>query len=439
MQRLRTTTPAEDGDLGRQVLTFSSPLENSNDLDPLLERIGDARFVLLGEASHGTHEYYLWRARISRRLIEEKGFDFIAVEGDWPDCYRVNQYIRGERAEMTAEEVLRGFSRWPTWMWANWEIVALSEWLRSHNEARPSEEQVGFYGLDVYSLWESLAEVIDYLKEHHPEAVDAAYAAFHCFEPYAEDPQEYARGAMFVPDACRDEVQKLLQTIRDRASEISAGDATSLNAIMNAEALKGAEAYYRAMVAGGADSWNLRDRHMTNTLNRLTQFHGPDSKAIVWEHNTHIGDARYTDMARDGMFNVGQVVREEHGDDVVLVGFGSYQGTVIAGRGWDAPMEVMEVPSAMSGSWEQVLHDLDAQDRLLLFQKPVTGGHELAVPRGHRAIGVVYHPEFERGNYVPTVLPLRYDAFLYLDRTEALHPLHIEPRAGPPELYPWNV
>jgi erythromycin esterase-like protein len=179
---------------------------------------------------------------------------------------------------------------------------------------------------------------------------------------------------------------------------------------------------------------------MTNTLNRLIQYHGPDSKAIIWEHNTHIGDARYTDMARDGMFNVGQVVREEHGEDgVVLAGFGSYQGTVIAGRSWDAPMEVIDVPPAKPGSWEQALHDLDAEDRLLLFHPPTTAGTELAVPRGHRAIGVVYHPEFEWGNYVPTVLPLRYDAFLYLDRTEALHPLHIEPQAGPPELYPWNV
>jgi erythromycin esterase-like protein len=440
MQRLRTAPPVDDAALGRQILTLSSPLEDTEDLDPLIDRIGDARFVLLGEASHGTHEYYLWRARISRRLIEEKGFDFIAVEGDWPDCYRLNQYVRGELPDQTAEEVLREFNRWPTWMWANWEIVALAEWMRSRNEGNPQEEQVGFYGLDVYSLWESLSEVIAYLQEHHPESVQAAYEAFRCFEPYAEDPQEYARGTLFVPDACRDEVQKLLQTVRSRAADIASGDATSLNAIMNAEAVKGAEAYYRAMVAGGADSWNLRDRHMTNTLNRLIQFHGPDSKAIVWEHNTHIGDARYTDMARDGMFNVGQVVREEHGDQgVVLAGFGSYQGTVIAGRGWDAPMEVMEVPPAKPGSWEQALHDLDGEDRLLLFHPPATAGTELAVPRGHRAIGVVYHPEFEWGNYVPTVLPLRYDAFLYLDRTEALHPLHIEPQAGPPELNPWNV
>src|SRR3954451_2314388 len=194
------------GDLGQEILTLSSSLVDAEDLDPLLDRIGDARYVLLGEASHGTHEYYLWRARISRRLIEEKGFRFIAVEGDWPDCFRVNRYIQGEFANTHAEDVLRGFARWPTWMWANWEIVALTEWMRLRNEGRPEEEKAGFYGLDVYSLWESLYAIIGYLKEHRPEAVEAAYRAFRCFEPYEEDPQEYAVATIFVPDACQDEV-----------------------------------------------------------------------------------------------------------------------------------------------------------------------------------------------------------------------------------------
>ena len=440
MGRIARTEPTGDGVLGRQILTRSSPLEDAADLDPLLERIGDARYVLLGEASHGTHEYYLWRTRISRRLIEEKGFRFIAVEGDWPDCFRVNRYVRGELSDATAEEVLRGFSRWPTWMWANWEIVALAEWMRRHNEGRPEGEQAGFYGLDVYSLWESLSEVVGYLKRHHPDALPAAYRAFRCFEPYAEDPQEYARATLFVPDACRREVQDLLRTVRERAAADATGDETSLDAVMNAEAVKDAEAYYRTMVGGGAASWNLRDRHMADTLDRLMRFHGPDAKAIVWEHNTHVGDARYTDMAAEGMFNVGQLVRQEHGaDGVVLAGFGSHAGTVVAGRSWEAPMEAMEVPPARAGSWEHALHLMGEEDRLLLFRPPVDAGDALAVPRGHRAIGVVYRPEAEWGNYVPTVLPLRYDAFLYLDRTRALHPLHIEPQVGAPELYPWNV
>jgi erythromycin esterase-like protein len=324
-------------------------------------------------------------------------------------------------------------------MWANWEIVSLAEWLRSHNDGRPAAERVGFYGLDVYSLWESLYEVIAYLREHHPDAVDAAYRAFRCFEPYFEDPQEYARGTMFVPHGCRSEVADLLRTVRSRAGELGGGRETDLSAVMNAEAIKGAESYYRTMIGGGADSWNVRDRHMADTLERLMRFHGPQAKAIIWEHNTHIGDARYTDMARQGMFNLGQLAREQYGgDQAVLVGFGSYQGTVIAGRTWDAPMEFMTVPPAVPGSWEDALHQLDGEDRLLLFQRPERSGNGLAVPRGHRAIGVVYHPEYERGNYVPTVLPLRYDAFLYLDRTTALHPLHIDPEAAPPELYPWN-
>jgi erythromycin esterase-like protein len=209
---------------------------------------------------------------------------------------------------------------------------------------------------------------------------------------------------------------------------------------MNAEAVNGAASYYRAMVGGGVESWNLRDRHMADTLERLMRHYGPAAKAIVWEHNTHIGDARYTTMAREGMFNVGQLVRETHETDgVVLAGFGSYQGTVVAGRSWNAPMEVMPVPPAKPGSWEHALHQMDAQDRLLLFQPPRDAGDALAVPRGHRAIGVVYHPDAELGNYVPSVLPLRYDAFLYLDRTQALHPLHVEPQTGPPELYPWGV
>ena len=440
MSTATRTRPEGTATLGQQIVTLSSPLEDLEDLDPLMERIGDARYVLLGEASHGTHEYYLWRARISRRLIEEKGFRFIAVEGDWPDCYRVHQYVHGQLGEATAEETLRRYNRWPTWMWANWEIVALASWLRRHNDARPADERVGFYGLDVYSLWESLYEVIGYLQQHHPEAIPRAYEAFRCFEPYAEDPQAYARATLFVPDACRQEVQDLLRAVRQRAADEASGDPTSLNAIMNAEAVKGAEAYYRTMVEGGAASWNLRDRHMADTLARLMQHYGPDAKAIVWEHNTHIGDARYTSMVNEGMFNVGQLVRQEHGaEGVVLVGFGSAMGTVVAGRSWGAPMEVMPVPPARAGSWEHALHLLGAQDRLLLFHPPVDAGDALAVPRGHRAIGVVYTPEFEWGNYVPTVLPLRYDAFLYLDRTQALHPLHVEPRSGPPELYPWNM
>ena len=418
----------------------SYQLKDGNDLDPLIERIGDAQYVLLGEASHGTHEYYLWRSRLSRRLIEEKGFRFIAVEGDWPDCYRVNQFVRGEDERQTVEGVLRGFARWPTWMWANWEIAALTEWLRLHNRSLPAEMQVGFYGLDVYALWESLISIIDYLRQHHPDTLRSAEEAFRCFEPYGGDPQSYALATRFVPTDCEDEVMQLLTAVRQRAGAATDGSADDFNAVMNAESVKGAETYYRAMIMGGAESWNGRDRHMASTLSRLMQFHGSDAKAIVWAHNTHIGDARYTDMASAGMLNLGQLVRESNAaENVVLVGFGSYQGSVIAGRSWDATMEVLQVPPARDQSWEHVLHQISADDRLLLFDREPDPEDSLAFPRGHRAIGVVYRPEAEAGNYVPTVLPLRYDAFCFLDQTEALHPLHIENQAGPPELYPWGV
>lgn len=439
MPRSAMPTVEPNSAVSQQVLTLSYPLEDVDNLDPLLERAGDARYVLLGEASHGTHDYYLWRARISRRLIEEKGFNFISVEGDWPDCFRVNRYVRGELPDQTAKDVLHAFSRWPTWMWANWEIAGFAEWLRRHNQGHPSGEQVGFYGLDVYSLWESLTVVTGYLREHHPEALPTAEQAFRCFEPYDEDPQSYALATSFVPKDCEDAVVKLLAAVREKAGTGAERNPADFDAVMNAESLKGAETYYRAMLSGGAESWNIRDRHMADTLNRLTRFHGPDAKAIVWEHNTHVGDARYTDMASVGMFNVGELVRETHAEDgVVLVGFGSHRGTVIAGRAWDAPMQVMDVPPARNGSWEQALHELNGEDRLLLFRQPLEAGNALAVPGGHRAIGVVYHPEAEAGNYVPTVLPLRYDAFLYLDETTALHPMHIAEQAGPPELYPWG-
>jgi len=426
--------------LSDQTVTRSYQLNNGDDLDPLIERIGDAQYVLLGEASHGTHEYYLWRSRLSRRLIEEKSFRFIAVEGDWPDCYRVNQFVRGYDSSQTAEDVLRAFARWPTWMWANWEVVALAEWLRLHNRSLPTEKQTGFYGLDVYALWESLASIIDYLRRHHPDALASAEDAFRCFEPYGGDPQSYALATRFVPTDCEDEVTHLLTTVRQRAGVETDGRADEFNAVMNAESVKGAETYYRAMIAGGAESWNGRDRHMASTLNRLMQFHGSDAKAIVWEHNTHIGDARFTDMASAGMINLGQLVRETNAaENVVLVGFGSYQGRVIAGRSWDAPMEIMTVPPAQSGSWEHAFHQLDQDDRLLLFQPSSRHVDALTVPRGHRAIGVVYRPEAETGNYVPTILPLRYDVFLFLDQTSPLHPLHIASQTGPPELYPWGV
>lgn len=447
-RRRRGITPAEPEvapPLLAAVRSLSRPLRSPGDLDPLLDRIGAARYVLLGEASHGTHEYYTWRAALSQRLIEEKGFSFIAVEGDWPDCYRVNRYVKAyPDAGDSARDVLHAFERWPTWMWANEEMVAFTEWLRQYNEHQREERRAGFYGLDVYSLWDSLYQVLGYLGKHLPSALPAARQAFQCFEPFGEDVQDYARATRWVDASCEEEVVGLLAELR-RAAAPSPHDGREAHftAEQNALVVKNAEHYYRKMVQGGPDSWNVRDRHMLETLERLMHHHGPQARAIVWAHNTHIGDARFTDMAEDGMVNLGQLVREGHAaEDGVLVGFGCYEGSVIAGDEWEAPMERMRVPPGRPGSWEDVLHRAGTEDRLLLLDA-ARSQRLFLEERGHRAIGVVYHPGLEQyGNYVPTVLPRRYDAFLFLQETRALRPLHdVQARreGEVPETYPSGV
>ena len=435
---VRTTPELVEG-----IRRIARPLGREEDLDPLIERVGDARHVLLGEASHGTAEYYEWRTAITRRLVEEKGFRFVAVEGDWPDCYAINRYVKGwPDAARSARAVLDAYERWPTWMWANREVEALVGWLRALNDGRPEEEKVGFYGLDVYSLWDSLDAVTAYLEQVDPDALPAARRAYGCFEPYREDEIAYARATALVPTSCESEVVSMLRELRDNAAEYRERDPEAFfDAEQNALVARNAELYYRTMVQGGPTSWNVRDTHMADTLDRLMERHGEGAKAVVWEHNTHIGDARATDMAPEGMVNVGQLVRERHGvGDTVLVGFGSHRGSVIAGAYWGAPMEELSVPPAHEGSYEDALHAAGGDDKLLIISDAARA-ERLFDPRGHRAIGVVYDPSRERrGNYVPTVLPLRYDAFLYLDETSALHPLHQEPEfVGEAETYPTGM
>jgi erythromycin esterase-like protein len=422
------------------------PLDSAADLDPLLERIGDARYVLLGEATHGTSEFYTWRTEITRRLVEERQFSFVAVEGDWPDCYRVNRYVKAlpESGE-SAEEVLHAFARWPTWMWANREVAALAEWMREHNRALPADRRVGFYGLDVYSLWESMHEVVSYLEELDPALARSARRAYACFEPYGEDAQEYARATVLVPTTCEDEAIAVLRALRTKAPAFrDDGRDSWFDAEQNALVARNAELYYRTMVRGGATSWNVRDHHMVETLDRLMAHHGRRAKAVVWEHNTHIGDARFTDMARSGMVNVGQLAREAHGEEeVVLVGFGTWRGTVVAGDEWGAPMQRMFVPDARSGSWEHAAHLARRGDLLLVFDGSDDGGvRGLDAPIDHRAIGVVYDPARERwGNYVPTIVPRRYDAFLHVDDSRAVDALHMAVKVDGevPETYPSGV
>jgi erythromycin esterase-like protein len=414
-------------------------LNTAADLDALIKDIGDATVVMLGEASHGTHEYYTWRTAISKRLIEERGFSFIAVEGDWPDCYKINRYVKGYKdAGENSIGVLKTFDRWPTWMWANWEVAALADWLRDYNKTH--SKKIGFYGLDVYSLWDSMREMVAYLEKEDPKTAQLAKAAIHCFQPYEDAEHTYARFSL-KEHGCRDEVIKLLHEVRAKAQHLDGDPEAGFNTEQNALIAVNAEKYYRSMMGFDNESWNIRDGHMMETLQRLMQFHGAGAKGIVWEHNTHIGDARATDMKRSGTVNIGQLAREQMGEEnIYLVGFGSYRGSVIAGEGWGAPMKRMRVPEARKDSVEARLHAESTQNRYLLFgDKADRQGFHKPVP--HRAIGVVYHPEHERmGNYVPSVMPERYNAFIYLDETKALHPLHLHPEGHKsPDTYPFGV
>jgi erythromycin esterase-like protein len=416
-------------------------LDSAKDLDALLYDMEDRPIVMLGEASHGTHEYYTWRTAISKRLIEEKGFNFIAVEGDWPDCYKINRYVKGYKdAGENIVDVLRNFDRWPTWMWANWEIAALAEWLREYNKNLPLEKKVGFYGLDVYSLWDSMREIINYLEKEDPQAAQSVKQAIKCFEPFEENEHAYARYSL-TEHSCRDKVLQMLKEIRMKAQHLDGDREAGFNTEQNALIAVNAEKYYRSMMSFDNESWNVRDTHMMETLDRLLKFHGQNSKGIVWEHNTHIGDARATDMKRAGMVNIGQLAREQYGiNKVYLVGFGSYRGTVIAGEEWGAPMQEMEVPEAREGSIEHVLHREGTDTRYLLFNtEDIRMQYDEAIK--HRAIGVVYDPERERfGKYVPSVMAQRYDAFVFIDETKALHPLGLPAYSKQmPDTYPFGL
>lgn len=436
-------TGLKKGEVADQVKEISYPLDNMKSLDPLMEKIGNARFVLLGEATHGTHEFYTWRTKISQRLIKEKGFGFIAVEGDWPQCYKLNRYVKGyPNSGLSARDVLEGFVRWPSWMWANWEVVALAEWLKAHNQTVGENKKVGFYGLDVYGLWESLEAIANYVEKHHPQALEATKKAIACFEPYGEDEgRDYARAAQFAPSSCRNEVVALLTEIRKSIEKYEGDSEAAFCAEQNALVAVNAEKFYRSMLSSNESSWNVRDHHMMETLNRLADFHGPDSKAIVWEHNTHVGDARATDMAEEGLVNIGQLARGHHNKDVFILGFGNYSGTVMAGDEWGAPMEEMEMPEAREGSWEWILHEAGEGDKLLFSDdlKEVDAIKNIDIP--HRAVGVVYHPWLEKhGNYVPSRIAKRYNAFMFFENTKAVHPLHIQPDGHKtPLTYPWEV
>ncbi|WP_413366187.1 erythromycin esterase family protein [Lysinibacillus sp. 3P01SB] len=401
----------------------SLPL-NDQSLDKVLEAIGNARIVMIGEASHGTSEFYSIRAELSKRLINQKGFNVIAVEGDWPSAQAVNRYVKGygNEEESARDVLLKSFNRWPTWMWANEEIEQFTEWLKEKNTLL--DKKVGFYGIDLYSLYESIDEVLNFLSENPQYNVDLEHArkAFSCFEPYNRMPEHYALSAARFTEECISEVSSLLKSLRNHEEQYPDKHEEDLNVIMNALVAKNAELYYREMMQD-AISWNTRDQHMVEAVNELIKYHGEDAKIIIWEHNTHIGDASETDMKNEQMINVGQLIREQYGkDNTFAIGFGTYEGTVIAADSWGDPLRVIDVPPAKLNSWEGQLRAAGEENKVLLFTED---NRELFNEWiGHRAIGVVYNPEFEAyGNYVPSRVGSRYDAFIHIHQSTALRPL----------------
>ncbi len=397
------------------------------DLGPLLERLAGARVVCLGEATHGTSEFYRMRARITRELVERHGFQIVALEADWPDASRVNRWVRGETNGAAPGEA--PFTRFPRWMWRNLETLAFLGWLREHNDRRrDAAPKVGLYGLDLYSMFTSIRAVIDYLERVDPTAARVARQRYSCLTPWEHDPQAYGAAALSGRyRVCEKEATAMLRDLLARRLELSAQNGERfLDAARNAALVANAERYYRAMYFGGDESWNERDRHMFDTLLALLDFHGPQAKAVVWAHNSHLGDARATEMGVHGQLNLGQLCRERFGDKAYLVGFGTHHGTVAAARDWDGPTEAMRVRPAHPDSYERLCHDSEVAAFLLPLREPereeVRG--ELLAPRLERAIGVVYRPHSElASHYFHASLPVQFDAWIWFDETEAVHPV----------------
>jgi erythromycin esterase-like protein len=419
-------------------------------LQPLVDAVGNAGLVLIGEATHGTHEFYRTRAEITRQLIAHHGFNIVAVEADWPDAYRVNRWVRGASEELSPEAALDDFTRFPRWMWRNVDVVDFVRWLREHNATRPVNERTGFYGLDLYSLHRSMEAVLTYLKKVDPEAAKRARYRYSCFEMFGEDPQAYGHASSFgLSKTCEDEVTSQLVELRRQALEYASRDGRIAAdeyffAEQNARLVRNAETYYRAMFGGRAESWNVRDRHMMQTLEALLQYLAPagqKSRAVVWAHNSHLGDARATEMGDRGELNLGQLVRERFGQDAWLVGFTTHTGTVTAVNDWDDPAERRRVRPSLNGSYERLFHEVGL-DRFLLRLREGAARDVLRQPRLERAIGVIYRPESERlSHYFHARLSDQFDAVFHIDETSALDPLERWARdeVDLPETYPTGI
>jgi protein-L-isoaspartate(D-aspartate) O-methyltransferase len=412
-------------------------------LGALLDRIGDARVVLLGEATHGTSEFYRMRARVTRGLIVDQGFRAVAVEADWPDAARIDRYVRHGPAPSARPEA--AFSRFPTWMWRNLEVHEFVEWLRHYNaETADPARHVSFHGLDLYSLYTSAAAVVGYLERVDPAAAAVARRRYGCLMPWERDPATYGRAALTGQyRTCENDVVAALRDLLSRRLEYSRQDGERfLDAAQNARLVADAERYYRTIYYGSTASWNLRDQHMFDTLQSLLAFHGPETKIVVWEHNSHIGDAAATDMAARGELNVGRLCREAFGKRAYLVGFGTDHGTVAAAADWDAPLEIMDVRPAHAESYERLCHDAEVPAFLLPLRDPARAEvrEELLPPRLERAIGVIYRPESElASHYFQASLPRQFDEYVWFDRTAAVTPLGRGQATGMPDTYPFGL
>lgn len=405
-----------------------------DDYDPLIEFIGNSRFVLLGEASHGTHEFYHERAQITKRLIREKGFTAVAVEADFPDAHRVDQFVRGAGTDVDAVDALSGFKRFPAWMWRNADVLDFVGWLRSYNEdLLPDREAVGFYGLDLYSLHTSIEAVLEYLEKADPDAAARARQRYACFDHFGTDTQAYGYAAgLGIAESCEKEVVDQLTELYRQAHELISRDGRVASdayfyAQQNARLVRNAEEYYRLMFRSDISSWNLRDRHMAETLVELEKHlaqHTAAPKIVVWEHNSHLGDARATEMGQRGEWNVGQLVRQMYPDASVLIGFTTYRGTVTAASNWGGPAERKDVRPALPGSVEELFHETGIDRFLLTMAKTSETQRILREPLLERAIGVIYRPETERqSHYFRTVLSDQFDAVVHFDTTRAVEPL----------------
>lgn len=412
-------------------------------LDGLLERIGDSRLVLLGEASHGTAEFYDMRARITQELIQKKGFNVIAVEADWPDAAHINHFIHGTSPDPLL--VSAPFSRFPTWMWANHSVLEFAHWLKAYNEqiAEP-DNKAGFYGLDLYSLSSSIEAVLNYLETIDPETAEVARVRYGCLTPWTSDPALYGQATMTRRyRECEKDVIATLQDLLKRRLDYSKADGQRyFDAEQNARLVTNAERYYRTMYYAENNSWNQRDQHMFETLQAVLAFRGPQAKAVIWEHNSHIGDARATEMSARGEFNIGQLVRQKYGDAAYLIGFGTDHGTVAAASEWGGPMEVKQVRAAHMDSYERVCHEVRTDNFLLPLRKPMQEitRKRLMAERLERAIGVIYRPDTElQSHYFYASLPRQFDEYIWFDETRAVAPLSREITRGMPDTFPFGL